>query len=222
MNKRVKFLAMLAAGCMAAISLTACSNGSSANTPSASPQGTVISQKVKAGISSTPATTEQQQPQSGRQTDTYIGIDRATEIALADAALTTDQVTLVQQKQDKDDGVVEYDIDFIYENTEYEYSIDASTGSIRGKSQQPIVMESSREQDGHIGMEAAKQTALNHAGLSEGDVVITKIKLDYDDGRYEYEVEFTHNGAEYEYDIDATDGTILDFEMETSRTGVAA
>ncbi len=63
-------------------------------------------------------------------------------------------------------------------------------------------------------MDAAKEIALNHAGLTASQVTFTKAKLDKDDGRYIYEIEFRYNIYEYEYEIDAITGTILDFERE--------
>ncbi|HCE34134.1 MAG TPA: peptidase, partial [Clostridiales bacterium] len=40
------------------------------------------------------------------------------------------------------------------------------------------------------------------------------IELDFDDGIYVYEVEFVSGGYEYEYEIDAKTGRILNFEKE--------
>ena len=66
----------------------------------------------------------------------------------------------------------------------------------------------------YIGTEKAKEAALAHAGLQEADVTFVKVKLDYDDGRAEYEVEFYQGNTEYDYDIDATTGQVLSFDRE--------
>lgn len=65
-----------------------------------------------------------------------------------------------------------------------------------------------------ITADQAKAAALAHAGLSEADVTFTKVKLERDDGRTEYEIEFRQGALEYEYEIDAESGEILDFEKE--------
>lgn len=39
-------------------------------------------------------------------------------------------------------------------------------------------------------MEAAKEAALTHAGVTSGDVVFLEADYDYEDGRMVYEVEF--------------------------------
>ena len=73
--------------------------------------------------------------QSGSTEDGYIGEDKALEIALADAGLTKDEVTLTAVKLDYDDdrGAYEYEVEFVKGSTEYEYSIDAVTGEIKDK-----------------------------------------------------------------------------------------
>ena len=66
-----------------------------------------------------------------------------------------------------------------------------------------------------ITKEEAKEIALNHAGYNADEVKFTKAKLDRDDGRYEYEIEFrTDDYIEYEYSINAENGRILEFDRE--------
>ncbi len=67
----------------------------------------------------------------------------------------------------------------------------------------------------YIGEKAAKEKALAHAGLKESDIVGLKIKFDFDDGRYCYNVEFWSGNTEYDYDIDALTGEIISFDKDT-------
>ena len=62
--------------------------------------------------------------------------------------------------------------------------------------------------------EEAKQIALNKAGVTEKAATFTKAKLDYDDGREEYEFEFYANGKEYDVDVNARTGKVVKFEVE--------
>ena len=71
-------------------------------------------------------------------------------------------------------------------------------------------------QNKYITKDKAKAIALQHAGLNESEVRIKKVKLDYDDGRADYEIEFRKGRTEYEYKIDAVDGTILEFDMDNN------
>lgn len=68
--------------------------------------------------------------------------------------------------------------------------------------------------DAYIGADLAKQIALDHAQLNEGDVRFIKAELDYDDGRMEYEVEFYLGRTEYDYTIDAVSGDILKYDVD--------
>lgn len=65
-----------------------------------------------------------------------------------------------------------------------------------------------------IGAEEAKNTALNHAGLSAENITFTKVELDWEDGAAVYEIEFISGITEYEYKISASDGTILKYEID--------
>lgn len=72
--------------------------------------------------------------------------------------------------------------------------------------------------NGYIGEDAAKAAALEHAGLAESDLQGIRAKLEYEDGRAVYDVEFvriTDAGAEeYDYEIDATTAEILSYDYD--------
>ncbi len=66
-----------------------------------------------------------------------------------------------------------------------------------------------------ISKEKAKEIALDHAGYEESEVKFVKAKLDRDDGRYEYEIEFRADGnLEYDYSINAVNGKIVEFDRD--------
>ena len=62
---------------------------------------------------------------------------------------------------------------------------------------------------GYIGEAKAKSAALSHAGLDNGSITEYECKLDREDGRMVYEIDFKCNGFEYEYEIDAVSGAIV-------------
>ncbi len=64
-------------------------------------------------------------------------------------------------------------------------------------------------------MEAAKAAAFSKAGVTENSVTLTKAELEYDDGRAMYQIEFIHDKMEYEFEIDAADGSIIQQEKES-------
>lgn len=69
----------------------------------------------------------------------------------------------------------------------------------------------------YIGEDRAKELALGHARVSASAASRWEVELDYDDGRMIYELEFYADGVEYEYEIDAIEGTIHKHEQEQKR-----
>ena len=65
----------------------------------------------------------------------------------------------------------------------------------------------------YIGEDAAKDIALKDAGFTAGDVTELKCELDFD-AVVHYDVDFKQGGKEYDYDIDATTGAILQSRSE--------
>ena len=131
-NKRYLgiLLALVMCIVMSVFSLTACvkvqvgedGEDDSAKTEQAAPEDTTGEDTAADG-------------QTETTDDGYIGEDKALEIALADAGLSKDDVTLTAVKLDYEDdrGVYEYEVEFHQGQTEYDYSIDAVTGEIRDK-----------------------------------------------------------------------------------------
>ena len=66
-------------------------------------------------------------------------------------------------------------------------------------------------------IDAAKAAALADAGLAVSDVTFTKEKLDWDDGIAVYDIEFLTADTEYDYEIDAATGAVLDKSAELLR-----
>lgn len=65
-----------------------------------------------------------------------------------------------------------------------------------------------------IGKEAALEAALMDAGVSEMDTTRLKVSKDGEDGRLVYEIRFDAEGTEYDYEVAAADGQILNAEKE--------
>ncbi len=205
---------------------TAAQSGASDQAQTAAQSGT-SSQAQTAAQSSTanqaqPSTQSaaSNQAQSGSQT-AGIGLEAAKEIALADAGLSASDVTFTTQRYEREDFVWVYEIDFYTSTAEYDYEINADTGEIYSKSVESFqtgaqVNAGSGTSASHsyIGVDAAKSAALSHAGVSAESATFSKAKLDNDDGRMEYEIEFYAGEMEYEYTIDAFNGTILEYDSE--------
>lgn len=231
--------------------------------------------------------------------------DQAFRLALADAGLSQEEVTLTSQRLDEDDGKSYYQIAFTSESYAYRYEIDASSGAVTqmsidavtgqgqtgqsqaagdsqsdgavrpgqpgggqsdepGQSGQPDGGQSGEsgqsgqpgggqsDESGQSGqpdgnrsngagqgtsaaggpgqgapgqpggqpgnqaktIDSVKLIALADAGLTQADVTFTKEKLDWDDGIPVYDIDFYTAEMEYEYEIDAFTGAIIEREAE--------
>ena len=154
-----------------------------------------------------------------------ITVEEAKTIALNHAGLTADAVTFVQAKQDYDDGRLVYEIEFVTTSNngylEYNYEIDAATGSILSYdydagsyTPQPTTTTPSTATGALIDEATAKLTAVNQVpGASTSDIY--EWKLDYDDGRWEYEGKIIYNQMEFEFTIDAATGAVIEWDVES-------
>lgn len=147
-----------------------------------------------------------------------IGVEAAKNKALADAGLSASAVTFTKAKLDYDDRIAVYDVEFYTSTHEYEYEINASTGAVHDKSVEAfkgnVTKPNNSNTGNYISVDKAKEIAVGKAGLSVSGVTFQKAKLDYDDGRAVYEIEFFSGGVEYECEVDASSGTILDYSSE--------
>ena len=197
----------------------------SATTPQTAPTQPAATQAA-------PEATTAAQPKSNNASGD-IGIEKANEIAISHAGLSSGSVSFVKAKLDTEDGVKVYDIEFYSGNVEYDYEINAATGAIVSFDQdienyeiptqpqssaptqaatQPQTAAPAQAASSGISADRAKQIALSHAGVSGAS--FKKVKLDTDDGVRVYEIEFKVGNVEYEYDIDASSGAIISSSSE--------
>ena len=158
-----------------------------------------------------------------------IGEKRAKEIALSHAGLTERETTALFVTWDRDDGSLRYEVEFCAGGYEYDYEIDGYTGAVldwdKEKDEKGVIGGA----DGstavitaeYISPEKAKAAALSHAGLKESQVTFEKVKLEKEDGRGIYEIKFHSGSTKYEYEIDALDGSLWDYEWEEKTADVS-
>lgn len=71
--------------------------------------------------------------------------------------------------------------------------------------------------EGDVGKDKATQIALEDAGLAESDVSRLYVSKDKDGGKTIYEVQFTTENTEYDYEIQASDGDIITSDVKESK-----
>ena len=199
-----------------------------ANAPANTKTSSVVSSQTDDGTQPLPTAGESVSINTPQPTDVSGRITEADakQIALDHAGISESETDRLRVKLDYDDGVQEYEVTFYVGNREYDYDIDAATGTIRSfdseieddyniasaPSATPAAAASS---SGAAITEAeAKQIALDHAGVSESETERMRVKLDRDDGVQEYEVNFYVGNREYDYDINAATGAIRSYDSE--------
>lgn len=166
--------------------------------------------------------------QTGGQS-AYIGVEDAKAAALSAAQVDSADAQFSVAELWDHDGEQYYEVDFTAGGQEYHYAIDAVTGMVIESGTGAAAQQSAAVQggastqqgtagDGQIGEDEAKRIALEDAGVAEADTTYMQVKRDRDDGTEVYDVEFyvASTGTEYDYEINAADGTIrsLDHDAE--------
>ena len=151
---------------------------------------------------------------------TDIGEAKARSVALSHAGISESSTSYIHAKKDWDDGRWVYDVEFWADGKEYDYEILASNGTILSYDYDAEYQwngstgTGSTSSTADIGEAKAKSVALSHAGISESSTSYIYAKKDWDDGRWVYDVEFWADGKEYDYEILASDGTILSYDYD--------
>ena len=111
---------------------------------------------------------------------------------------------------DQDDGIVYYDIDLFDDSHEYEIEIHASTGQVL-KFEQDSKDQQLKNASNFMTKEAAIDAALGEIGKKAS---LSKVELDSDDFLPYYEVKMFDETFDYEIEIHASSGKVLNFEKE--------
>lgn len=199
-------------------------SGTNEAAPPQTPSGTEESVQAQTpsgteGSVQTSAGTRVDNVSPGQNTQNQTDLESAKATALSDAGVSASDATFTKTRQDYDDGLAVYDIEFYTATHKYEYEISVSTGAIVSKDAEAF---QTRQDTGatagnssvYIGIDSAKSIAASHAGLTASTLTFSKAKLENDDGVTVYEVEFFYNETEYEYTIDAITGDILEYDYD--------
>ncbi len=164
--------------------------------------------------------------------------DAAIDIALKHAGVSRENAVMFGTPSlDEENGKSHYDIEFEYDGFEYDYEIAVDDGAVLKaekeaekvnvtvkdkapeKSDAPVSKEN-KGNNGYISVEAAKQKALDDAGVKAEDAVFLKAYYDSDDLVPHFEIKFESKGFEYEYEIKASDGSVLEKDIDKETASV--
>ena len=130
----------------------------------------------------------------------------ALKIALDDAGLSKDDVTIDDIEKGQEQGASVYEIEFWTDSKEYEYDIALADGEIVSREWELTDYSASGKQ---IKKGVAQRIALDHAGVKSENAMFKKAVGGIKDGCPVYEFKFEDSAAEYEYVIAKEGGEIL-------------
>lgn len=160
------------------------------------------------------ATTAPTQSMTGTGT-----VDEATaqKIALDHAGVNAADATITKSKLDYEGKRQVYEIEWYANGAKYNYEIAVDSGEIISSSyEEKAVVANSNSANVTVSEADARKTVIDRvAGATERDIY--EWKFDYDDGRPEYEGKIIYGGVEYEFTIDATNGSVVEWDAETVR-----
>lgn len=87
-------------------------------------------------------------------------------------------------------------------------------GSLQQENQQNPGQQSQTGQSEGITADEAKTIALSHAGIDSSDVMFIQAQEDRDDGRVTYKGQIIYSDTEYDFEVDASTGQILEWSSE--------
>lgn len=180
-------------------------------------------QRKTAGTTTTKTTTESSttsktssttSSQESQKPAAQIGEAKAKEIALKDAGFAASQVGSLTVELKNKKNPVYYEVEFRTATYKYEYEIEASQGTLLEMEKERLNKNTGATGNSYIGEAKAKELALKDAGLAAGNVRFTDVELEVEGQKAKYEIEFISGNYEYDYDIDARSGDVLEMEKE--------
>ena len=166
------------------------------------------------------ATTQSQSPATASsQTVTgTVNEETAQKIALEHAGVKATDATITKSRLDYEDRRQVYEIEWYAGGKKYDYEIAVDTGEVlsSGYDEKTAGWSGSNSNNVTASEADAKQTALGRvSGATEKDIY--EWQFDYDDGRPEYEGKIIYGGTEYDFTIDASNGSVVEWEAESVR-----
>ena len=201
-----------------AVAMTGCGGKPVINQqPSSQEKNAVDTQaQTEATVPAADSATTQSSAAATAQTVTgTVDEETAQKIALEHAGVKATDATITKSKLDYEDGRQVYDIEWYAGGAKYDYEIATDTGEIISSAyEEKTVGADSRSVT--VSEADAKKTALDRvSGATDKDLY--EWKLDYDDGRPEYEGKIIYGGTEYEFTIDAATGSVMEWDAEKVR-----
>ena len=158
------------------------------------------------------------------------------------SAVSINKAERIKTEFDFDDGKAIYEVEFYIGSIEYDVDVDAISGNIikvekdydgNGRPDAAVTPDTPADPATRpetpdipdfnpdlpegvkpIGHEKALDAALARINASLDGITLIKNEFEYDDGKWQYEIEFICGHWEYEVTVDGNDGKIIEFDRE--------
>ena len=173
-----------------------------------------------------------------------ISEDQLKSIVFEDAGVDESQIATMNISYEVDDGWQKYDVAFVAGSTQYEYVVEAVEGTIIEKEistqfdftfgDDASGSSASATQDGSAAQGAgdasgsAAQSGASTAAVTQDQAAQTVlarvpgattsnlvIYYEVDDGRAKYEGHIVYNAMEYDFEVDAITGEVIEWEQDS-------
>ena len=144
-----------------------------------------------------------------------ISLEEAKAISLEKLGLSEDKVVFIKAQHTEKDNDKVYEIDFTYNSTQYEFTISQTNGEILTSKETVLVALgiTDGKNDGLITKEQAMNIVLARVkGATKKNFV--KINLEREKNRLVYDGDLVYKGKEYDFEIDAKTGNVLEWKVE--------
>lgn len=226
-------MAILLALTLTAASLTACASAGGQDAAQESAQPAATAPETAPGTEQTTeqATAQDAAPETGGTSETAqpaaqdagtapqaaqagssISADGAKAIALDHAGVAEAGLIAVIVTEERDDGMDLYQVDFYTAEKDFEYEIEKTSGRIMSIDTDLNDLSWSTPSGASFTKEQAMDAVLAKVPGSTQDNL--RMKAERDDGRTVYEGEVIADDRKYEFEIDASTGTFLEWSEE--------
>ena len=164
------------------------------------------------------ATTQSSAAATAQTVTGTVDEEMAQKIALEHAGVKATDATITKSKLDYEGRRQVYEIEWYAGGKKYDYEIAVDTGEILSSAYDEKTSGWSVSNSSNVTVSEAdaKQTALGRvSGATQKDIY--EWQFDYDDGRPEYEGKIIYGGTEYDFTIDASNGSVVEWEAESVR-----
>ena len=151
-------------------------------------------------------------------TSKYISIDMVKEIVFKHAKVENKNIVNLEIEYDYENGNMIYDVEFDYNNIEYDYEVDAVSGKILESEIENKNKDSNNNKNNsntYLSKDKIKEIALKKANVSK--YYDYDIEFKFKGGTPIYEVEFETDSAEYDIKINAKNGNIIKYEVKNKK-----